>query len=188
MRRRFKLLAALLILGITISLSGCKQKYRRQEPPAAARFPDQESIFRANQLIIRKYATSISEKAASNGWHLSETGTGVFYQLIDRKRNTQQGNIETGDRISLSFKLSLLDGTLCYSSKKQGVKQFFVDKSEAEPGLHEAVKFLQPGDSARIIIPPQRAFGLTGDGNLIPPRAILVYEVRIDSVIRHLNN
>ena len=63
-----------------------------------------------------------------------------------------------------------------------------MEQSEAELGLHEAMKFLHPGDSARIVIPPQRAFGLTGDGNLIPPRAILVYEIRIDSVARHLNN
>ena len=178
----------LLINVVALSFYCCKPKYLRQEQSANDQFPDKETIYRSNQLMIRQYANSIREKAVNSGWKLSETGTGVFYQLIDQRQKNQKQNIVTGDWVSLTYKLSLLDGTFCYSSNKQGYKQFAVDKSEAEPGLHEAIKFLHAGDSARIIIPPQRAFGLTGDGNMIPPKATLVYEIRVDSVARHLNH
>jgi FKBP-type peptidyl-prolyl cis-trans isomerase len=186
--RCIKISFILFVTLLFISASSCKPKYRTQEESAGRQYPDQESIYRANQVLIRQYANSISEVAARNGWRLSETGTGVFFQLINTEQKKQNQKIEKGDWVSLSYKLCLLDGTLCYSSNKQGFKQFIVEQSEAELGLHEAMKFLHPGDSARIVIPPQRAFGLTGDGNLIPPRAILVYEIRIDSVARHLNN
>ena len=111
----------------------------------------------------------------------------IWKKLYNPKKNDESGEIEPGDGVSLTYNLNLLDGTPCYSSKEQGLKQFFVEKSDAEQGLHEAVQFMHPGDSALIIIPPHRAFGLTGDGNRIPPGAILVYEIRIDSLYRHQN-
>ena len=83
----------------------------------------------------------------------------------------------------LDYRLELLDGTHLYSSTTDGLKRFIVDQSEAELGLHEAVKLLHPGDSARLVLPPHLAFGLMGDGNRIPKRATLVYHLKIVSVV-----
>ncbi len=183
-----RILTGIFLFVLLIALSpGCKTKYRQQEPVAVDFRPDPESLYRANQKLIKDCDLKIRERAATNGWILSETGTGVFYQVIG-KPGSGKLKIEPGDRVSLDYRLSLLDGTTVYSSKANGLKQFIVDKSEAEPGLHEAIKFLSEGDSARVIIPPQRAFGLTGDGNLIPPGAILVYEIKVDSVAARINN
>lgn len=182
-RLRFAFLP--LIIAVLLSSGGCKPKYRQQEKPVTASWPDQESIYQSNQLMIRQAAASIRDQAAKNGWSLTETGTGVFYQIYRSENSHLSKKIESGDWVSLTYKLSLLDGTKCYSSDNQGLKQFAVEKSEAESGLHEAVQLLHPGDSALIVIPPHRAFGLSGDGNRIPPRAILVYEIKIDSVARH---
>lgn len=184
----FKVIAVLAIIVFSFAANGCKPKYNQSDKPGNASFPDQESIYRSNQLMIRQNAVLIRELAAKKGWNLTETGTGVFYQVLGSRKMVRSRNIEPGDRLSLSFKLSLLDGTECYSSDNQGVKKFVVEKSEAEPGLHEVMQLLQPGDSARVILPPHRAFGLAGDGNCIPPQAILIYEIRIDLVDRMLNN
>lgn len=176
------------VMVSSFAVGGCKPKYRQQNEPVNRSFPDQESIYKLNQLMIKQNAQSIRDQAAIKGWNLIETGTGVFYQVYRLPKKDQLKKIESGDTVSLTYKLSLLDGTECYSSENLGLKQLIVEKSEAEPGLHEAVQLLQPGDSALVIIPPHRAFGLAGDGNRIPPRAILVYEIRIDSVARHKNN
>jgi FKBP-type peptidyl-prolyl cis-trans isomerase len=168
-----------------LSCPGCKPRYKQQDNPAVSAYPEQESIYRSNQLMIKQDIKSIRDRAAAKGWKLTETGTGVFYQIISTKRHAPLIKIGQGDRVELTYKLSLLDGTECYSSVNLGPKQFIVDKSEAELGLHETIKLLSPGDSALIVIPPYRAFGLSGDGDRIPPRSILVYEIRIDSVARH---
>lgn len=177
------------ILGIIVVLSlccgNCKPKYRQQDKPVVPAVPDQESILRSNQLIIKHIAESIRNQAVIRSWKLTETGTGLFYQVLHHQKRTNSRNIESGDWVSLKYKISLLDGTVCYSSDNLGPKQFFVEKSEAVAGLHEAIQQMYPGDSALIVIPPQKAYGLAGDGNLIPPGAILVYEIRIDSVARH---
>ncbi|TSA34041.1 MAG: hypothetical protein D4R64_12820 [Porphyromonadaceae bacterium] len=186
--RSFKFLVVLLIIVSSFAAGGCKPKYRQQDKPVNTSFPDQESIYRSNQLMIKQNAKSIRDQAAIKGWDLTETGTGVFYHLYNLLKKNKSKKIEPGDWVWLTYKLSLLDGTECYASEKQGLKQFVVEKSEAEPGLHEAMQYLHPGDSALVIIPPHRAFGLAGDGNRIPPRAILVYEIRIDSVARYRNN
>lgn len=181
-------LVALTAFAFLLASVGCKPRYRRIDKPAESPLPDQESIYQSNQFLIRQNALLIRESAASRGWTLTETGTGVFYQVLKSPASGRKRKIEAGDRLRLSFTVSLLDGTECYSSQKQGLKEFIVEKSEAESGLHEVVQFLSSGDSARVILPPHRAYGLTGDGNLIPPMAILVYEFRIDSVTRHLKN
>jgi FKBP-type peptidyl-prolyl cis-trans isomerase len=82
----------------------------------------------------------------------------------------------------------MLDGELYFDSRVDGPKQFIVEESPAERGLHEAVQLLAKGDSARIILPPHLAYGLAGDGEKIPGRAILWCEIRIDSVNTGLRN
>jgi FKBP-type peptidyl-prolyl cis-trans isomerase FkpA len=182
-----KRLLPLYILCMLLVFLACKPKYRQSDQPAIVQFPDQESIYKANQLSIQQNAKDIREKALAMGWILSETGTGVFFQQIGQGKD-QTRKIESGDQVLLTYQLCLLDGTFCYSSRFNGIKRFVVEKSEAEGGLHEAIQFLHPGDSALIVIPPYRAFGLAGDGDRIPPGAILVYEIRIDSVARHVKN
>lgn len=180
----FRVFLFQLLILMSLGSVSCKSRYRQPEQEAKSPYPDQESIFRANQAILKQNDQSIRDQATIKGWKLSETGSGVFYQIFTASKKHPDQRIAPGDWVSLSYRLNLLDGTECYSSKGKGLKQFIVNKSEAEPGLHEAIQFLRPGDSALIIIPPHRAFGLTGDGNRIPPRAILVYEIHVDSVAR----
>lgn len=182
-----KVLIFLLLIIFGFNLEGCKTKYRQQNIPEEITKPNTEQIFQSNQVMVKQNATLIRDQASKKGWKLTETGTGVFYQIIKPLANNQNKRIETGDGVVLTYRVGLIDGQECYSSNKQGLKRFVVEKSEAERGLHVAVKLMYPGDSALVVIPPHMAFGLTGDGDQIPPRAILVYEIRIDSVFRHQN-
>lgn len=187
-RHRYIIYHIILICLCVSIIGGCRQKYRQAESARHSGMPDQEQLLRTNQLMIRKNADAIREAATVNGWHLTETGTGVFYQVIRESRKGRESGIKAGDGVRLAYKLTLLDGTQCYSSDKMGPKQFIVEKSEAESGLHEVIKLLLPGDSVLIVLPPHRAFGLAGDGDRIPPQSILVYQIRIDSVFRKRNN
>jgi FKBP-type peptidyl-prolyl cis-trans isomerase len=178
----------ILFVVVSLLLVGCKPKYRQQEQSVTTPVPDQETLYRSNQAMVRQNAKLIKNRAAEKGWKLTETGTGVFYQVYSVNKGANAVNIEPGDEVSLTYNLDLLDGTICYSSKGQGLKQFIVEKSDAEQGLHEVVQLLHKGDSALIVIPPNWAFGLAGDGNLIPPGAIIVYEIRVDSVVKSTKN
>ena len=146
---------------------------------------DREKLLDVNKHLIRQDAVVIRNYADNAGWDLKETGTGLFYQILDHGRQrSKAGKVKSGDQVSLNYDISVLDGTRCYTSTLDGPRNFVVDKSWSEQGLHEAVKLLEPGDSALIIMPPHLAYGLVGDGDRIPARAILVFKIRLVDVKR----
>jgi len=46
-----------------------------------------------------------------------------------------------------------------------------------ESGLEEGILLLRVGDKATFIMPPHLAHGLQGDGDRIPARSIIMYDV-----------
>ena len=48
-----------------------------------------------------------------------------------------------------------------------------------ESGLEEGILLLKLGDKARFIIPSYLAHGLSGDQDKIPPKATLIYTIKI---------
>jgi FKBP-type peptidyl-prolyl cis-trans isomerase len=111
-----------------------------------------------------------------NKWNMQQTPSGLWYIII------HEGNgkpARSGDMITLAYRLELLDGTLCYSSDSLGLKHFRIGQGGVESGLEEGVLLMKEGDSARLILPPHLAHGLTGDGKRIPARSIIKYEIDI---------
>jgi FKBP-type peptidyl-prolyl cis-trans isomerase len=79
----------------------------------------------------------------------------------------------------LKFSVSLLDGTLCYSSDSSGLESFIIDHDQVESGLHEGIKLLHEGDKAKFILPSHLAHGLIGDKDKIPRRSPIVYDIEL---------
>ena len=106
-----------------------------------------------------------------------KTTSGVRYFVY--KPSLLGDSITNGDVISINYTLSLLDGTVCYSSDTDGVKEFKVGMQDAEDGLHKAVLNLKQGDKALILIPSHLAHGLLGDSKKVPPQSIILYDIEI---------
>ena len=86
--------------------------------------------------------------------------------------------IKTGDNVTFDYECSVIDGETCYSGS-QTLKVGFAD---AGSGVTEGLQLMSPGSDYLFIIPPYLAYGITGDGNKIPGRAILIYRIRIKEV------
>lgn len=180
---------AFMIL-LALFYSSCQYKQQSPPPDNHEKISKQEQLYKVNQYLVRQDATIIRSEAEKKGWNLRETGTGLFYEIIPgtQAKSEKYPDITSGDEVTLDYTLSLLDGTPCYSSVISGPKVFVVEKSEAESGLHEAVQLLHQGDSARLILPPHLGFGIIGDGDRIPPRAILLYLIKIRTVAKMGNS
>jgi FKBP-type peptidyl-prolyl cis-trans isomerase len=113
------------------------------------------------------------------GWDMTESQTGLWSQIYEKGNGVTAAK---GKFITLSYTLSLLDGSVCYTSDSLGYKQFLIGSGGVESGLEEGVLLLREGDKARFVLPPHLAQGLTGDGNKIPPRAIIVYDVEVINI------
>jgi FKBP-type peptidyl-prolyl cis-trans isomerase len=138
--------------------------------------PGKNEMADLNKYLIQKDKERIISYIERKSLKMNESPTGLWYQII----NGGNGKIFTdNDKIALNYECSLLDGTKCYSSKDLGPKEVILGRSEIEPGLNEGLRLLKPGAEAIFIIPPFLAYGLIGDRKMIPPRAVIVYNVNI---------
>lgn len=118
----------------------------------------------------------------AHNYNMQVTGTGLRYLFI--KENPKEERVERGNIVKVNYKVSLLDGTVCYSSDKKGAKEFMVGSDYVEPGVHEGVQLMHLYDKAIFILPAHLAFGLIGDRDKIPPKAAVVYDVEVISIQR----
>jgi FKBP-type peptidyl-prolyl cis-trans isomerase FkpA len=164
----------------TVALSGllllqCGQSREKTLTPAEIH-ETEEALITANRMLLKKDKEKIQQYIADQNLSLTETESGLWYGII---RQGEGPVVKEGMLVTLSYKVSLLDGTVCYSSAEKGVKQFITGKGGVESGLEEGVLLLQEGSKAVFIMPPHLAHGLTGDGDKIPARSIIVYEVEL---------
>jgi len=135
-----------------------------------------ESVEKANRYVVIQEKEAIQDYIERHNLEVVETGTGLRYCIV-KQGSTEP--IKRGDVISMEYEVRLLTGDLLYSSKDDGIKIFLVGKGGVESGLEEAVLHLHKGDVAEIIIPSHLAYGLLGDGDKVPPKATLIYKVKI---------
>jgi FKBP-type peptidyl-prolyl cis-trans isomerase len=138
--------------------------------------PGKNEMADLNRYFVQKDRERIQNYIVRKNLKMAESPTGLWYQIIKEGAGE---NFSDNDKVILDYECSLLDGTKCYSSKKLGPKEVILGRSEMEPGLNEALRMLKPGAEAIFIIPPFLAYGLIGDGKMIPSRAVIVYNVNI---------
>ena len=138
-----------------------------------------EVLLRVNQQFVEEEIAEIDAFAERNGWQMKTTESGLRYMIYETGKGEKAA---MGMTVTLEYTVSLLDCTVCYSSVLLGPKVFRLGYSDVETGLEEGVLLMQAGDKARMILPPHLAYGLTGDGNCIPLRAIILYDVGLVSV------
>ena len=129
-----------------------------------------------NQKIVELENEDIELFLKRYPWKMTKTNTGLRYEI------TKQGkgkNMETGETVTLEYRTFLLSGEEVYNSENEGIKSFVVDKSEETSGLHEAVKLMNKGSEARLIIPSHLAYGTSGDRNRIKPYQTIIMKIVI---------
>lgn len=177
MRFRLNYISSVFVIMAIIMLLSCENNSQTQQSSQSVNAKQRkESVEKANRYIVIQENEAINDYIERHQMDVVETGTGLRYRIV------KQGDTELirrGDIVSMEYEVRLLTGDLLYSSKEDGKKTFLVGKGGVESGLEEAVLHLHKGDVADIIIPSHLAFGLLGDGEKVPPRAALIYKIRI---------
>jgi FKBP-type peptidyl-prolyl cis-trans isomerase FkpA len=170
---RFMRLKYIFVLFLAIAQFSCWHQNGKKatlSPPGKGEMAD------LNRYMITKDRERIQNYIERKNLKMTETQTGLWYQIL---KEGEGENFREKDRLVLDYECSLLDGTKCYSSSEQGPKELILGRSEMEAGLNEGLRLLKPGSEAIFIIPPFLAYGLIGDRKLIPPRAVLVYNISV---------
>ena len=129
-----------------------------------------------NKAHVKKESDEIDQYVKHRNWNMITTGTGLRYMIYEKGPGEKA---VLGKLAKVNYKISLMDGTICYTSEKAGPKTFLIGQDAVENGLHEGIQLMKVGDKALFILPSHIAHGLIGDENKIPPRASVIYDIEL---------
>lgn len=175
-----------LFSSLLVLLSACNSDIQKEEPKLFNKEKVKQQFIKANQQVVVKENDEMDYYQKSHKMPFVRTSSGVRYYVY--KPSLKGDSIKNDDVITINYTVSLLDGTECYSSKKDGAKEFVVGMENIEDGLHKAVLYLKSGDKALVLIPSHLAHGLLGDSKKIPPQSPIIYDVEIISIKKSQHN
>lgn len=141
-------------------------------------FGKEESIALNKQLIEEEEINIDIFLSHNASWKITKTGTGLRY-FIYKKGNGKKPI--PGMKVGVIMNVKLLDDKVCYETPNDMIDEFVVDKSHVESGIQEAIKLMEVGDKAKLIIPAHLAHGITGDSEKIPPLSTLIVDIELIS-------
>jgi FKBP-type peptidyl-prolyl cis-trans isomerase FkpA len=166
------IMGGLLIMMAFLTSCGNEKVKKKEVDPTQFK----QQLEKVNKYEIEKEADEINQYLLRHQWSMERTGTGLRYLFI---KKGEGDSARAGNIVRVNYRISLLDGTECYSSEKDGAYEFKVEGDAIESGLHEAIQLMRVGDKAKFILPFYMAHGLHGDDANIPPLATIVADIEL---------
>ncbi len=103
------------------------------------------------------------------------TESGLIYQELKAGYGPQPG---PKDRVTIHYKGMFADGKVFDSSYERGHPSTLSLK-RVIPGWTEGLQMMKGGGQARLVIPPELAYGKKGKPGSISPCATLIFEIEL---------
>jgi len=155
------------------------QNHKTSTPIALTQQQITEKLLEANKAAVNIENEQIDKLIADSTWQMSKTETGLRYQILENGNGTK---VELGKKVRFEYDVKLISGVKLYSSAQSGLKEFVVGSGGVESGLEEGILLMKVGDKIRFILPSYLAHGLSGDQDKIPPKATLIYTIKLTEV------
>lgn len=176
-----KIVIICIILSSALAFNRCHTD--RIKPPQEDNVSQmKEPLIKVNKYLVTQDDEKIIAYCKRRKIDIQTNDAGLWYNII----SSEKGDSAKTEKIAnIKYKLSLLDGKLCYSSDSTGIKSFKIGHGGVEKGLEIGILMMKEGDKAIFIMPPGLAYGLIGDEKCIPARSIIVYEVELLKITDH---
>lgn len=135
-----------------------------------------ERLINANKYIASSERTQIEGYIARRGWVTTTLPCGA--EMLEYERGDGSA-IDYDDTVTILYTLQTLSGATIYSDEEQTV---IAGRREVAAGVDEALKRLRAGSKAHIVVPSEAGYGVAGDGDRIPSRTVLVYDLHVKAV------
>ena len=119
-------------------------------------------------------AAFLAENAKKEG--VASTPSGLQYQVLKAGDGRRPA---ATDSVTVDYKGSLIDGKEFDSGK--GIS---FPLNGVIPGWTEGLQLMKEGAKYRFFIPPELGYGESGAARVIPPNAVLIFEVDLVTVNR----
>ncbi len=90
---------------------------------------------------------------------------------------------KASDTVSVDYTGKLMDGKIFDSSRQRGVPAEFPLRNVIVCWT-EGMQKIKVGGKARLVCPPETAYGENGVPPVIPPNAVLTFEVELHSIVK----
>jgi len=167
----------LLVGFFVLAILSCNSK--KNEPKESKKASDailKERLMDVNSLLTVSEDQEIEDFIARYRWQMQSAGSGLRYQIYHSGNGKKA---QKGMLAQIAYKVILINGVEIYNSQKDGIREVLIGRGESESGLHEGLLLMHQGDKARLILPSHLAHGFPGDGNLIPKRATVIYDIEL---------
>lgn len=164
----------MLICIFFLLFASCQQK--KQDKPHINPYQYKHQLIEANRILSVSEDVQIDDYIARKGWKMQKTQTGLRYWIY--KKGTGQ-QVQMMDIVRLRYRVELINGYVCYDHKENEFEEIQIGRSTAPPGLEQGLLMMREGDRAKLILPSHLGYGLLGDLDRIPAKAILIYDVEV---------
>ena len=132
--------------------------------------------FAGTSKLVRA-ATPAAEFLAANKERsgVTTTASGLQYEVLTEGQGESP---IASDTVAVHYEGRLVDGTVFDSSYERREPAVF-RLDQVIPGWTEGVQLMKPGAKYRFTIPPELGYGPEGAGGVIPPNAVLQFDVEL---------
>jgi len=104
-----------------------------------------------------------------------KTASGMVYQSLKEGKGASP---KASSTVEVNYRGTLTNGKEFDSSYKRNQSISF-PLSGVIPCWTEGVQLMKPGGKAKLVCPPELAYGARGAGRDVPPNATLIFEVEL---------
>lgn len=179
MKLRYTLMVVLVAAGLTACGATPPPV---EEAPAAAAPTEAVSEAPAAEQPAAAEARAEGSRVEIDEAALTTTDSGLQYVILEEGSGEKA---QPGDVVAVHYSGTLEDGTEFDSSYKRGEPiRFPLGQGYVIPGWEEGIALLGKGGKARLVIPPDLAYGEAGAGDgTIPPNSTLIFDVELVDIL-----
>jgi FKBP-type peptidyl-prolyl cis-trans isomerase FkpA len=120
----------------------------------------------------------IADYARKNNLQTRKTESGLQY-VVEKPGTGKQAGV--GDSVTVNYTLRLLDGRQVDSSMEPNREPltFPLGQGMVIPGWDEGIGLFREGGKGKLLVPSRLGYRSQGAGGVIPPNAVLVFDVEL---------
>lgn len=132
-----------------------------------------ENMINANRVVIQSEKTQIESYVQRHGWSMQPLSCGACCSIA----NPGSGKaVLNDDTVAVTYRLEALDGTPFYTNQTDTL---VVGRRQVTQALDDLLPLMRCGETEAVLIAPSNcAYGVAGDGDRVPSRAVIVYMIK----------
>ena len=147
---------------------------------------EKERMSQSSDIMIKKGKVNLVEgpkflKTFSEMSGVKATASGLLYKVI-KSGNGEKPNADSD--VMVRFTSTFVDGTEVTNTDRENAGDpVKIPLRRMFPGWKEALVMMPVGSTWQVVIPSNLAFGEKGDNRIIPPHAVLIFEIELVSIV-----